>query len=153
MARFQVRLQKVLEARISLEDQAKREFGDAQRKLHEEKLVLEDLFAVTDSFRIEMAVRRREGSTVRQFRDDLQQDWMNKRRISDQKHRIKKSEEMVEKKRQKLVQAMKDRKVMEKLREKHYDEFVKDVRLEEMKFADDIAGIHAAHSEENIVGA
>ena len=153
MPRFQFRLQKVLEARVSFEDQAKREFGDAQRKLHEDKLALEDLVAITESFRVEMTTRRREGSTVRQFRDDLQQDWMNKRRIGDQRHRIKKSEELVEKKRQKLVQAMKDRKVMEKLREKHYEQFIKDVRKEEIKFADDIAGIRAAHSEENIVGA
>jgi len=152
MARFNFRLQKVLEARISFEDQAKRELGEAQRKLREERRNLEDFIRNADDFRSEMAERRRQGSTVQRFRDDLQQDWMNKRRISDQRHRLKKAEEWMEKKRQNLIQAMKERKVMEKLREKHLLQFKKAVRREELKFSDEVAGVRAAQQTDKYVG-
>ncbi len=141
MARFRFKLQKVLEARQTFEKQAKREFGEAQLKLREEQESLENFINDAREFKKDMVVRRRGGAIVKQFQDDIQRDWTNKRKIRDQRHRVKKAEDFAEEKRLKLVEAMRDRKVMEKLREKYLAVFIKEVRKNDMKFADDIAGI------------
>ena len=153
MAHFRFKLQKVLEARQSFEDQAKREFGEAQIKLREEQDRFKKVIHEAQEFKNDMAVRRRKGATVRQFQDDIQRDWINRRKIRDQRHHVKNAEDSAAKKRLKLVEAMRDRKVMEKLREKYLADFKKEVRKNEMKFADDIAGIrNLRRSDDSLSG-
>ncbi len=147
MAKFRFKLQKVLDARISFERQAQRELGNALRQLAENEAELASLIRNAEDFKKEMAERRQRGSTVMQFRDDINRDWNNRRNISDQRYRVKKAGEEVEKRRIRLIKMMKDRKIMEKLRENQLLEFKKQQQREELKFADDIAGINAAKAE------
>lgn len=147
MPRFNFKLQKVLEARLSFEELAKREFGEAQRELVRQKHTLNILITTSETFIIEMTERRKKGAPVMIFKADIERDWSNKRNIREQRVRVKKAEDFLEKKRLKLVQAMKERKVMERLREKHLQDFKHNLLKEEIKFSDDIAGIRARSPE------
>jgi len=140
MAVFRFKLQKVLDAKTSFEERAKREFADAQRQLTEENNELANLVKLTADFKLEMAVRRRKGSIVMNFQNDLSRDWTNRRNITSQRFKVSKAERLLEEQRQKLVQAMKERKIMEKLKEKRFREFKEQASKEEMKFSDEIAG-------------
>ena len=152
MAVFRFKLQKVLEAKTSFEELAKRDFADAQRQLTEEKNELQNLIKITADFKLEMAERRRKGSSVMNFQNDLSRDWTNRRNITSQRFKVSRSERLLAEKREKLVQAMKDRKIMEKLREKHLREFKERTSKEELKFSDEIAGRRSFFASDMLSG-
>ncbi|NQS98242.1 MAG: flagellar export protein FliJ [candidate division Zixibacteria bacterium] len=152
MARFRFKLQKVLDVRRSFEDNAKREFGEAKRVLAQLTGALEDLIDQRECLLIEMTEHRKQGAIVMQFQDDIQREWQFRMDIRQQKHRIRKAQEELENKRKKLVQAMKDRKIMEKLRERNLQEFMESVRKEELRFSDEIAGRSSHFADKPKIG-
>jgi flagellar FliJ protein len=150
MPQFHFKLQKVLEAKRSFEDNAKREFGAAQRELMKQEEILRNNIDTRECFLDEMSERRAKGDTVRQFRDDVSQEWGLKRTIREQRFRVGKAEKEKEKKREKLIQKMKDRKIMEKLRERKFEDFKELIETEEHKFSDEVGGRRAHYSEKVI---
>jgi flagellar FliJ protein len=64
---------------------------------------------------------------------------------------VDKAHKELEKKRKKLTEAMKERKIMEKLREKKYQYFQDEVKTEEFNFADDIAGRKAFFGKDSLI--
>lgn len=152
MALFRFKLQKVLEARKSFEDNAKREFGEAKRVLTQLAGALEDLIDQRERFLIEMAEHRQRGATVMQFQDDIQREWQFRMDIRQQKHRVRKAQEELENRRKKLVQAMIDRKIMVKLRERHLREFKENMRKEELRFSDEVAGRSSHFADKPKIG-
>lgn len=152
MAVFRFKLQKVLDVKLSFEELAKRDFGQAQRQLIAERNQMAEFVEAAAEFKLEMAERRKRGSTVREFQNDINRDWTNRRNIRDQRFKVSKAEGVLENKRQELIQAIKDRKIMEKLREKHFRQFQEEVKKEEMKFADEIAGRRSFFTSDMISG-
>ena len=152
MARFRFKLQKVLEARQSLEDSARREFGAAMRELHRQERIRDELLAEQELLLGEMGSRRGKKSTVEEFVQDIQYEWILKHRIKSQKIKVKAAQEELEEKRKMLTEAMKQRKIMEKLKERHWEVFRKKNNKDEMKFADEIAGRKAHFEYQSIAG-
>lgn len=138
MARFRYRMQNILELNEKLEDQQKAAFALANTKLQEEQKILQDLMlrkasyeqrvkdyatGMVDIFEIQ---RCKEGVRV----TDLQ--------IRAQMTEIRKAQRIVDVERTKLNEAMQARKTQEKLKEKAFDVFKKELAQEENKVTDEL---------------
>ena len=152
MARFQFKLQKVLETRLTFEDLAKRRFGEAVREVRKQEEIRDDLIRQRENHLNDMADRRKLPSTVVQFSQDIQYEWMLKMKIRRQNDVVTKVKQKMEKRRRELVEAIKERKIMENLRQKQFDEFRKLQKKDDIKFADEIAGRKAHFETSPITG-
>jgi flagellar FliJ protein len=138
MKKFKFRLQRVLETKESEERQKKRELGEKQNLLAQEEAVLTQLLAQIDDHeqkqRHSIEVSSNAGDLLRQHRWQLE---LNKQK-KQQLHNINKCEKEVEKARLALVEATREKRVLEKLKEKQLEEYKKYLTAEEQKVLDDV---------------
>lgn len=138
MAKFIFKMESILSVKTKLEDQAKAEYGIETMKLREEehKLTLlenrksgyeQKLFEAVSDRLVVLSIRRLEDSV-----ENL------KYNIKLQIIVIRKQEERVAQARAKLDNAMKERKIYEKLKEKAFEEFKAEVNAQEQKEIDQL---------------
>jgi flagellar FliJ protein len=152
--RFKFSLEKVLNHRKIQEDLAQKEFLDAQINLNKEidkKLVL---------------IEQKENS-IKQRRQSIQsnQSWVSEVeqinlfligqdiRISQQNQRLLEFEKIVEEKREILRKAMIEVKIMDKLKEKKYEEFKKSELTKEQNELDELSVLRFSKIESLIKGS
>ena len=138
MAKFIYRMQSILNIKIQMEDQAKMELGQAQRRLMEEEERLEMLFERKEYYLEEGRRLRVESIKVRDLRDNEYAIARMEEYIEDQKENVRNAELEVEEARAKLEEIMKERKMQEKLREKAFDQFVHEENSKESKEIDEL---------------
>ncbi len=141
--RFKYQLQTLLRVREIRERQEQDKFKEAEKKVLEEK-------------RKEMELKRREIEAYETFSQRMQdKELPNLTEITIRKHNLEKlgkeyqaqikvrekAEEERDLQREKLTQAIKERKIIEKDREKTREAWKKIMGKEDAKFLDDIAGI------------
>lgn len=146
MAKFVFRLQSYLGVKEQLEEQRKNEYGNALRRLEEQKrrkqvLVgeLEEnivLFKKALTTIIEPIDIRRYNNRIEALKA-----W-----ISEQDERIKEAERFAEEKRLELVEAMKERKALETVKERNFEEYLKEEKKAEQAVVDGI--VSYKYSEE-----
>ena len=138
MARFRYRMQSILDLKLKTEGQAKTEFGLARRALIEEEEKLEALYARKERFFEESRkMREKEALPVRDIMEiDRFMETLDDM-IAAQKLAIIRAEQVVEEKRQILEVEMQERKMQERLREKAFEQFMKDERTAEYKEIDE----------------
>lgn len=138
MARFRYSLQNILNIKEKMETQAKQEFGMAQAALNRETEYLERL-----------KERRREyesmSGNLLQGRLDLRAIEENKEAllkmdslVAAQCIRVEKAGENVETARERMADAMKERKMHEALREKSFQAFLQEENHAESKAIDEL---------------
>lgn len=138
MAKFIFKLESILSIKMKLEDQAKAEYGIEIMKLREEehKLLLlerrksgfqQQLFESLSDRLVVLSIKRLEDSV-----ENL------KYNIRLQTAVIRKQEEVVARAREKLDNAMKERKIYEKLKEKAFEEFKAEINAQEQKEIDQL---------------
>lgn len=120
---FSFKLEKVLDYRAQLEEQAKAELARAQAKHDAQLEVVEDL---TARLKAHMAKERESQKSTndmwlwRQYKDALEQD------IASARYRLSELELNLHKRRQEAVEKSRDKKLLEKLKQtqskKHHDE-------------------------------
>ncbi len=138
MAGFKFRLEGFLGIKEKIEDQKKLEYGKALKKLDEERECLKSLEnkkqSVIDNMRnsINSGIRANELRRYNNFVDYI------KDRIEEQKDVVRKAEVFAEQKRVDLVNAMKERKMLEVLKENDRIEYNKEQLLKEQKVVDEI---------------
>ena len=124
MARFVFRLQSILNIKLRLEEQQKLDFAAARRRLDDEELKLAGLMDRL-SFYEEEGRRLRDSNLVLQDILDNEESIVRiKEYIVDQRKAVKRAEDALEEERIKLVEAIKERKTYERLREKAFEEFM-----------------------------
>ena len=134
MARFVFRLQSVLNLKTRLEELQRNSFAAARRRVDEEEEKLNMLYGRLSFYEDEGRRMLTEDSLhVRDIIDNEHAINTVKDYIEDQKLAVQKAEELLEIERLKLVDAMKERRTYERLREKAYDDY-----LEEEKRAEGI---------------
>ncbi|MCL2620099.1 MAG: flagellar export protein FliJ [Defluviitaleaceae bacterium] len=138
MAKFNFRLASVLSVREKVEDLKKNEFGKAIMILEQEKARLAQL----EQTRMDCIESFREGLHNGVSPHDVKQhnlflDRM-KKLIQQQYVVIHLAEIQVEEKRAELVEAMKDRKALDVLKENDYEEFLNEEKQAEQKVIDEI---------------
>lgn len=149
MAKFIFKLESILSIKMKLEDQAKAEYGLEVMKLREEehKLSLlekrkngfeQQLFEALNDTLVVLIIKRLEDSV-----ENL------KYNIKIQISVIKRQEERVAQAREKLDNAMKERKIYEKLKEKAFEEFKAEVNAQEQKEIDQLVSFRFGSARES----
>lgn len=151
MARFRFSMQNILNVREKLEQQAKNDYAQANARLleeeekvnqllerqHQAEQVLKELLNTQLSI---VEVKKKENAV------EIIKSYVEQQRLV-----VKRCEKAVEIAREKLQEAMQERKIYEKLREKAFEEFVKEEALKEQKEVDERSSFQygtASKSEE-----
>ena len=138
MAKFVYRMQSILNIKIQMENQAKMELGQAQRKLLEEEERLQTLYDRKDYYLEEGRRLRMDSLKVLSLRDNEYAVARMEEYIEAQKENVKKAELQVEEARQKLQEIMTELKAQERLREKAFEQFMQEENAKEGKEVDEL---------------
>lgn len=144
MAKFAYSMQSILNLKYNLEEQEKIAYSNELEKLHreEEKLVRfrERKLFYEDKMRGNME----ESLDVRALYECNQGIELMKEAIQEQKKEVAKAEERVEAAREKLNEAIVERKTHEKLKENAFEEFIHELNVEEGKEIDELVAYNYA---------
>ena len=138
MARFKFRLQSVLTVKEKIEDLKKNEFGKAVMALAEAQRIKAEMEATRDKAIEDFRREIHEGidpvafGRYNHFIDNV------KLAIKRQEFVVEQCEAFVELKRQELVEAMRDRKTLETLKDNDFEEFLIEEKKQEQKVVDEI---------------
>ena len=138
MARLVYRMQSILNIKIQMENQAKMEFGQAQRRLLEEEERLEGLYNRKEFYLEEGRKLRMDSLKVLSLRDNEYAVARMEEYIEAQKEAVRNAELQVEEARQKLQEVMTERKAQERLREKAFEQFMQEENAREGKEVDEL---------------
>lgn len=148
MAKFQYRMQSILDIKYKLEEQAKQEFSAAQSRYQEETERLETLRKRKEAYLSEMRTYAENRLNVLELERCNQAVAIMQEKIKAQKEAVFRAMAEVDKARQKLNQCMQERKTHEKLREHQFEEFLQELNAEERKEIDELVSYRYSRSEE-----
>lgn len=138
MAKFIYKMQNILGIKLKLEDQAKSTYGRAKAKLAEEEEKLEQLIQRKQQYELELIEKMSSKLNVieiKQVEDFIE---VTKYFIKRQEIVVKNAQMQVEVARNKLNEAMIERKIQEKLRENAFEEFKLEINAQEKKEVDEL---------------
>ena len=138
MAKFVYRMQNILNLKEKLEEQARNEYAEQRMHLNEAE---EEEERLKDEKRLyeEEAVRLRSKSlNILDIEANANAIYALDSLIEDQRQFVKREEALLEKKREKLEEAMKDRKTQDKLKEHAFEDFKADLLYQESKEIDQL---------------
>ncbi len=146
MRRFSFRLQRVMDAKASEERQCQRELGEAQDELGRQQQRMEQLAEEMERQRQRQREMNRTTVTVSQLRLHDQWNGNLKRVVKHQEKEIEKASEEVELRRLKLLEVTREKKVLERLKEKRLEAHNQQLKTEQQNTLDDIGGKMSANS-------
>ncbi len=138
MACFRFSMQNILNMKEKLEDQAKNEYAQANARLLREQEKLEKIVARREEAREKLKLVLCETLSVDEIRTRENAVEVLKFYAMQQQLAVMRCEKEVEVAREKLSEAMKERKIFEKLREKAFEEFVFEEKKREQKEVDEL---------------
>ena len=135
---FRFRLQQLLNFRIRKEDSLKRDMAEARQLLYNEELRLQGLRDELVAFYREWEEQQKRSHSIEDFR--VYHDYQARLQLSmdQQRQKIADQEKVVEEVRNNLVAASKDKRVLERLKDRKHQEYVKAADKEEQGFLDHI---------------
>ena len=152
MKQFEFRLQKVMETTRAREDLQKRELALALAEVERNEAMLERMLDKLAE-ELEEFSGRRDSGVIRVSELMQYASYTDKLlgEIGRQRGEIVKLAELVEGHRCKLLEITKDKKILERLKEKRYDEYRKKLRQVEQKFMDELSArsFHNGAQEDN----
>jgi len=136
---FIFKLQSVLEYRKNIEEKIHNEFSEIKRELHTQRLRMKSLIQERNNLIAEMRNMQNKPLPVSDF--TVQFSYVEQVRGSEktQKIVIHQIKEQVESKRKELLEAVKKRKIMEKLKQRHTEEYNNNLRNAEQKSSDEMS--------------
>lgn len=136
---FQFKFESVLNYRRQIEDTCQQDFAISKNQWETETRKLEDYYELWKKCLFEWRGIQGDSVSIREI--DLYQKYMLrlKSEITKQAERVKDCLQEMEEKREILLGAIKDKKMMEKLEEYHMTSYRRDQANREKKFVDDIA--------------
>lgn len=138
MAKFRYRMQSILEIKKKLEEQAKNEFAAARATLNEEEDKLEQLKKRKEAYEDEGRALRENTLNIMDIIENKEALLRMDEFIADQQLNVKRAQDRMEKARLALQSAMQESKTQEKLREKAFEQFVKEENARESKEIDEL---------------
>lgn len=138
MARFRYRMQSVLNIKLKMETQAKQEFASAKLVLDEQEEKLAFLRRRKADYESEAESLLQDKLHVRDIIDNKTAIVRMEEYIKEQLLQVRRAEEEVEKARERLKAVMMERKTHETLKEKAFDEFLKEENRAESKEIDQL---------------
>ena len=138
MAKFIYRMQNILNLKLKLEEQQKMEFAAARKRLDEEEDKLHLLFRRKEGYEEEGRRLREDNLNVQDILDNRNALLQMDDYIAFQRIQVSKAEAKLEEERQKLQEAVQERKIQEKLRENAFEVFVREENARESKEVDEL---------------
>lgn len=138
MAKFAYRMQSILNIQYQLENQAKMELGRAQMRLMEEEEKLQELIRRKEAYLEEGRRMRSASLSVNDLRDNRNAMLIMDGMIEEQRNQVALAEQVVEAARRKLQEIMQERKMHEKLKEKAFEQFMREENAAEGKAVDEL---------------
>jgi flagellar FliJ protein len=131
-------MQSILNIKQKLEEQAKNEFARARRALDEEEARLAALYLRKDGYLEEGRRLQSDALNVQDIIDNKNSIFIIDGYIDLQRLAVKRAEDQLEIARQKMNEAIKERKTYARLREKAFEDFLHEEKVAEMKEVDEI---------------
>ncbi len=138
MAKFVYRMQSILTIKEKMESQAKNEFARARMHLNEEEEKLEALKDRKEAYEQEGRELQKNSLSVRDILDNRNAIERMKDFIAIQKKAVATAQAQLEEARQRLQNAMQESKTQERLKEKAFEEFMKEENARESKEIDEL---------------
>ena len=138
MAKFIYRMQNILNLKLKLEEQQKMEFAAARKRLDEDEDKLHLLFRRKEGYEEEGRRLREDNLNVQDILDNRNALLQMDDYIAFQRIQVSKAEAKLEEERQKLQEAVQERKIQEKLRENAFEVFVREENARESKEVDEL---------------
>lgn len=138
MGKFKYRMQNILDIKQKLEEQAKNEYAMQQQILNDELSALDALKDRLLGYERASSELKQGGLKVRELVENQNAQEIMKGMIEQQLEVVKRQEAVVEQKRLALTEVMQERKTHEKLKEKAFEQFMKDELAAESKAIDEL---------------
>lgn len=137
MARFNFKLQALLKVKTQIEDNLKNELGKAIRRLEEEKAKLRRLEFERSRYIFEFNEKSRK-TTVNSLIKFNSYISLLASKILYQKENINLAEQNVDKVREELIKIVKEREILDKLKEKKYEAYLFEQLKDEQRLNDEL---------------
>lgn len=147
MAKFVYRMQNILDIKNKLETQARNSYAVARMRLTQEEEKLNSLFAQKKSYEDAYREQLSGNIDVRQINICKNAIELSKNMIKKQLVEVKVASKNLEAAQIRLGEVMKERKIQEKLREKAFDEFLKELNDQEKKEIDELVNFRFEQEE------
>ncbi len=148
MAKFFYRMQNILDIKYKLEEQAKQEYMSVRMRLDEAMDVLSTLENRKDMYMEQYRNLVSEKLKVLEIEECKNAIILMDEYILEQKRVIDRIQNELDTAAMKLNQAIQERKVHEKLKEKQFETFLQELNLEEMKEIDELVSYQYNEKEE-----
>lgn len=149
MAKFIFKMENLLSIKYKLEDQAKAEYGMELIRLREEERKLELLIAKKDSYQARLKDALYDDLDLQEIKDLENCVEHAKYNINVQKFMLQQQQERVNRARERLDDAMKERKTYEKLKEKAFEQFKAEIEAQERKEVDELVSFRFGAAKES----
>lgn len=147
MAKFIYSMQNVLNIKERLETQAKTEFAEMTMKLNIEEDAMRRLVARLRGYEQEAKEASMERLDIMKLRHCNDAVRITKELINKQAVRVRIAQKNVDIAMEKLTEAVQDRKVQEKLKEKAFEEFKMELNAQESKEVDEVVSFNYNNRE------
>lgn len=138
MAKFIYRMQNILNIKEKMEEQAKMEFAAARMHLDEEEEKLRALNGRKAAYEEKGRALRKDSLKVRKIIENREAIARMEEFIALKEQQVRLAEEQLENARVKLQTARQESRTQEKLREKAFDEFIREENAREAKEVDEL---------------
>lgn len=138
MAKFIYRMQSILNIKEKMEEQARMEFAEARMRLNEEEEKLQVLFERKEIYEQQGRALQKDSLKVPDILENRDAIERMKEFIIIQQTAVAKAQKQLEDAREKLTRARQESKTHEKLKEKAFEEFVREENAREAKEVDEL---------------
>lgn len=138
MAKFQFKLQAILNLKHQIEEQTKNLMGKAIQFLDAQKAAYRGIESEREELIAKFGSQSAQGISIKDIRNINNYISALKEKMKKQNQRIVDAKEKVDEVRAELVKIMKEREILEKLREKKYQEHTKEEYKKEQMQADEL---------------
>ena len=138
MAKFVYRMQNILDLKEKLETQARNDYAVAQAELNEEEGKLEELDGRRAAYEKQLEELYSGTINVLKIQETQEAIEYMKYQMQLQRLNIKKAEKKVESEREKLQDAIQERKTQDKLKENAFEVFLEEIKASESKEIDEL---------------
>lgn len=147
MKKFVFKLQPLLSVKMQMEDNLKNELGKAIQELERNNELLKFIENKKEAYINKFNSKTRGKTLLKDLREYSTYILHLNSKLEQQKENVKSAQKNVDKIREELTEVMKERRVLEKLREKKYKQFLNEQLKEEQKLSDEI--VNYKHSKIN----
>lgn len=144
---FKFRYQKILDLRMDKEDEVKRELGVAINALSSLEVKLSEIMSKKKDFDTMFQDALNNGVAAHDLAYYNSYVDVIKKEITDAQNRIKRKKEEITLIKRQLHEAMKKRKIMEKIKENDHEAFMEEEKIKEAKEIDEIVTYMSSKSE------